>query len=87
MSEILAVPENVTSTPSPEALLGEILANQQQILENQKKLLSAERSRRMWGIIKIIVIAVLIIVPLFFLPAMIGGLLGDPEIMKELGIY
>jgi len=83
MSEIPAVPENVTSTPSPEAFLGEILANQQQILENQKKLLSAERSRRIWGIVKIIVIGILIVGPLLFLPAMINSMMGG--MLPDLG--
>jgi len=83
MSEIPAVPENVTSMPSAEALLGEVLSNQQQMLENQKKLLSAERSRRIWGIVKMIVIAILIIGPLLFLPAMISSMMGG--MLPDLG--
>lgn len=76
MSEIPAVPENVTVVSSPEVLLGEVLANQQQILENQKILLKAEKNRRMWGIVKIVVIAILVLVPLFLLPMMLSSMMG-----------
>ncbi len=85
MNEIPAVPENFTGVSSQEVLLGEVLENQQKILENQKKLLSAERNRRIWGIIKMIVLAILIIVPLFFLPAMISSMMGGSGGSDSLG--
>ena len=76
MNEIPMVPENVTVSASPEALLGQILANQQLILENQNILLKSDKNRKIWGIIKIIFIALLVLVPLFFLPAMMSSMMG-----------
>jgi uncharacterized membrane protein YdjX (TVP38/TMEM64 family) len=76
MNEIPMVPENVTVSASPEALLGQILANQQLILENQNILLRSDKNRKIWGIIKIVFIALLVLVPLFFLPAIISSMMG-----------
>ena len=75
MNEIFSNSENASLSTSQE-LLAEILINQQKILENQRILLKSDKNRKIWGIIKIIFIAFLILVPLFFLPAMISSMMG-----------
>ena len=88
MNELPTIPEQAPVHSLQETLLGEILANQQNILENQKTLLRAERNRRLWGIIKVVVIAILIIGPLLFLPAMMSSMMGgiSPDIAPELSV-
>lgn len=81
MNEFSSDSETVLTPLSDTDRLEQILENQQLILSNQKQLLKAERNRHMWGIIKIIFIALLVLVPLFLLPMMMSsmteGILGD----------
>ena len=76
MSELPSVSEQTASSASSVDFLRQILANQEQILKNQSVLLRAERNRRIWGIIKIVVIVLLVLLPLFLLPMMLGSMMG-----------
>ncbi len=90
MNENFPISEEVSVATEQETLLAEILVNQQKILENQRLLLRAERNRRIWGIAKTVILAVLIFAPLFFLPAMIssmmGGMIPDVGSLSEGGL-
>ena len=81
MNEIPPTPVAPVQAPpviAQEAvLLSEILVNQHEILRNQKVLMDSDKNRRMWGIIKMVIIAVLVIAPLFFIPAMIDSMMGE----------
>ncbi len=75
------------STISEPQIFAKILTNQQQIINNQTILLKAERNRRIWGIVKTILVAIIIIVPLFFLPKIMSLMMGEmmPEINNSIG--
>ena len=74
---MLLVSESEQEDVSPNILLTQVLTNQEQILKNQAILLKAERNRRIWGIVRMVVILLLIILPLFFLPMMMNSMLGE----------
>jgi hypothetical protein len=76
MSELSILSEH--EVPNLEqGILTDILANQQQILNNQNILLKAERNRRIWGIVKMIFLVIIIIVPIFFIPMIMSLMMGE----------
>lgn len=77
MNEILPTSESIQKDISSNVLLMQVLGNQEKIIKNQVILLKAERNRRIWGIVRIVVILLLIILPLLFLPMMMNSMLGD----------
>lgn len=76
MNEIPVTSEVPLENISDKNLLEQVLINQETILKNQAVLLKAERNRRIWGIVKIVIILLLILVPLLLLPIMLGSMMG-----------
>lgn len=73
--------ETPSSPPSEHdkilSLLTEIAADQKVIVAQNKKLLRIERNKRIWGIVKWIVILVIVILPLLLLPLILNSLMGN----------